>query len=92
MFQLLCGMQDWWHNVLHSKVLRSMLLNWIQEELFSNNPTQIFNSIQFVINKESGQETILSELCFVSKAGVLNSKFAYPPCHNDLSLAFLIMC
>ncbi len=33
-------------------------------------------SIQFVINKESGQETILSKLCFVSKAGVLTSKFA----------------
>ncbi len=34
------------------------------------------NSIQFVINKESGQETILNKLCFVSKAGVLTSKFA----------------
>ncbi len=34
------------------------------------------NSIQFVINKESGQETILSKLCFVPKVGVLTSKFA----------------
>ncbi len=31
------------------------------------------NSIQFVINKESGKETILNKLCFVSKAGVLTS-------------------
>ncbi len=38
-------MQDLWHNVLNAKVLRSMLLNWIQEELFSHNPAQIaFNS------------------------------------------------
>ncbi len=34
------------NNVLHGQVLRNMLLNWIQEELFSNNPTQIlFNSL-----------------------------------------------
>ncbi len=39
-------MQDLWHNVLHGKVLRIVLLNWILEELFSNNPTQIaFNSL-----------------------------------------------
>ncbi len=34
------------------------------------------NSIQFVINKESAQETILSKLCFESKIGVLTSEFA----------------
>ncbi len=34
------------------------------------------NGIQFVINKESGQETILNRPCFVSKAGVLTRKFA----------------
>ncbi len=34
------------------------------------------NSIQFDINKEIGQEAILNKLCFVSKAGVLTSKFA----------------
>ncbi len=34
------------------------------------------NSIHFVINKESGQETILNKPCFVSKADVLTSKFA----------------
>ncbi len=34
------------------------------------------NSIQFVINKECDQETMLSKLCFVSMAGVLTSKFA----------------
>ncbi len=34
------------------------------------------NSIQFVINKESGQETIFNKPCFVSKAGVLTSQFA----------------
>ncbi len=47
-------------------------------------------SIQFVINKESGQETMLSKLCFVSMAGVLTSSFSSTPRHNDLSLAFLI--
>ncbi len=34
------------------------------------------NSIQFFINKESDKETMLSKLCFMSKAGVLTSKFA----------------
>ncbi len=47
MFEMLYRMQDQWHNVLHGKVLRSMLQNGIQEELFSNNPTQVAsNSLQ----------------------------------------------
>ncbi len=41
-------MKDWWHNVLHGKVLRSVLLNWIQEELFSYNPTRIAFDLLFI--------------------------------------------
>ncbi len=45
-------MPDLWHNVLHAKVLRSMLLNFIQEELFSHNPAQIaFNSFCGFLNE-----------------------------------------
>ncbi len=43
-------------------------------------------------NDESGQETILSKLCFVSKVGVLTFNVAKPTYHNDFSLASLIMC
>ncbi len=46
MIKELYGMQDKWHNVLHGKVRRSVLLNWVQEELFSNISTEIaFNSL-----------------------------------------------
>ncbi len=67
-------MQDKWHNVLHGKVLRSVSLNWIQEELYSQQSHT--NFIQFVVNKKTGQEIILSKLCFVTKIGVLTSKVA----------------
>ncbi len=53
-------------------VLRSVLSNWVQEELFSNNPTQIaFNSL--LIKKVAKKP---SKLCFVAESGVLTSKVA----------------
>ncbi len=50
------------------------------------------NFIYFDLIDESGQETILCNLCIVLKVGVLTSKVASPPCHNNLSLASLRMC
>ncbi len=45
-------MQDLMHNALLAKVRRRMLLNWIQEELFSKNAAQIaFNSFCGFVNK-----------------------------------------
>ncbi len=64
MIKLLYGMQDQWHNVSHSKVRRRVLLYWIQEELFSNNCTQItFNSLHIkkVVKKPNSASFVLGQ-------------------------------